>query len=138
MSEVETLVVTDKTPVVSEKYTSSTKKPNVITPPPVQIKNLIELELLPNESIEIVNLLNGSRNSIMTLTSGKIRLSNTNLYRIPIKNKVLNIDNFYTIKHYAKYSEYFRIVCVLNGYVSIVPIISGSELRHGDCIGELI
>lgn len=134
MSEVETLVVTDSAPVVAEKYTTR-KQPAVQQVAPV--KNLIEVELI-NEPIEIVNLSNGSTNSIMPLVAGKIRISNSNLYRLPIKNKTLNIDNFFTVKHYAKFSEYFRIVCVLNGKVSIAPIVSGFELRHGDCIGELI
>jgi hypothetical protein len=48
------------------------------------------------------------------------------------------MDDFYTIKHYTRFAEFIRIVSIRNGIASIIPLISGVELKSGDVIGELI
>jgi hypothetical protein len=102
---------------------------------PQEIKlNKIEL-LISKEPIEIVNLSNGMTSSI--LVNGRVRTSNTNMYRIPITSNY-TMDDFYTIKHYTKFAEFIRIVSIRNGIASIIPLISGVELKTGDVIGELI
>lgn len=100
-------------------------------------RNILEI-VLNDSPIDVVNLTTGYTNFVVPKVSGKVKLSNLNLYRINIKDTSLNADNFYMIKHYSKYSDYFRIVSVANGKASIVPIISGLELKSGDVIGELI
>lgn len=123
-------------PVHITKTTTTRKKD--YNKPMNEIKlNKIEI-IFSNEPIEMVNLVTATTTSIVPKFSGKLKLSNTNLYRIPITNKEYFLDNFYTIKQYAKFAEYFRIVSVANGKVSIAPIISGLELKSGDVIGELI
>lgn len=148
MSE-ETVVVADKVDVDSKtaaKYTSN-KKENVVKDTGVytttstagmivqpQINNVV---INLSSTIEIVNLANGQRHSIMPKAS-KVKMLNTNLYRIPISNTELHMDKFHAIKQYAKYAEFFTIVAVSNGIVSILPIISGFELSDNTDIGSLI
>jgi hypothetical protein len=90
------------------------------------------------ESIELINLNTAQKHAMFPKTPGKIKLINTNLYRIPITNKTLNIDNFYAIRQPSKFSEYFKILCVKDGIVSIQPIVTGFDLNNNDFIGELI
>lgn len=124
--------------VVPVHVTKTTTRKKEYSKPMNEVKiNKIEV-IISNEPIEMVNLVTATTTSIVPKLAGKIKLSNTNLYRIPITNKDYLLDNFYTIKQYAKFAEYFRIVSVANGKVSIAPIISGLELKSGDVIGELI
>lgn len=138
-NQIESIVAEEKiTPVHVTRVTTSTKRkeePKQMTQ--VIQPNKIEL-IISNEPIEIINLTSGSINNIIPKVIGRIKLSNNNLYRIPITNKDYSLDNFYAVKHYSKFAEYFRIVSVSNGKVSIVPIISGFEVKSGDVIGELI
>lgn len=131
--------IEEVTPVhVTKTLTNNNRKKDYKQPMTQEVKlNKLELVIL-NEPIEIINLTTGTTNNIIPKVAGKVKLANTNLYRIPITNRDYSLDNFYAIKHYAKYAEYFRIVSVSNGKVSIVPIISGFELKSGDVIGELI
>ena len=134
------LAIEEVTPVHVTKTSTITnnRKKDYKQPMTQEVKlNKLELVIL-NEPIEIINLTTGTTNNIIPKVAGRVKLANTNLYRIPITNKDYSLDNFYAIKHYAKFAEYFRIVSVSNGKVSIVPIISGFELKSGDVIGELI
>lgn len=112
-------------------------EPKIEEPKMEPVRNLLEI-ILNDSPIEIVNLATGYTSSIVPKINGKLKLANSNLYRIAITNNSLNADNFYVIKQYSKYSEFFRIVAVSNGRASIVPILSGLELKSGDVIGELI
>lgn len=109
-------------------------KPVATKAPVADNKIIIKLD----GPIEIINLTNSQRHSIMPKPPKKVKLINTNLYRLPITNKELNIDKAYAIKQYSKYAEYFQILSVINGVVSIMPIVGGFELNHNDQIGELI
>lgn len=112
------------------------EKPKQVEPKSPISNNKIIIKL--DGPIEIINLTNSQRHSIMPKPPKKVKLINTNLYRIPITNYNLNIDKAYAIKQYSKYSEYFQILSVINGIVSILPIVGGFELNHNDQIGELI
>lgn len=90
-----------------------------------------------SSNVEIINLSNGQRHSIMP-KANKVKMLNTNLYRIPIRNSELHMDKFHAIKQYAKYAEFFTIVAVANGIVSILPTISGFDLIDNTDIGTLI
>lgn len=147
MSE-ETVVINDKIDVDSKmtnKFTSNKKesavKEPILTVESASVKNITlpinNIIINLSSNIEIVNLTNGQRHSIMPKVS-KIKMSNTNLYRIPISNSELHMDKFHAIKQYAKYAEFFTIVAVSNGIVSILPIISGFELSDNTDIGSLI
>lgn len=130
-----TPIEVDPEPIIEEVINP---EPIIIEEPKVETtRNLLEV-VLNDTPIEIINLATGYTNTIVPKVIGKIRLVNSNLYRIPITNKNLNVDDFYVIKHYSKYSEHFRIVSVSNGRASIAPIVSGLELKNGDVIGELI
>lgn len=134
VSEVETLTVTENIEP-THTYTIIEEAPIMETPAPTNYKLEVVLSDVP---IEIVNLSTGYTNTIVPKISGRVKLANSNLYRIPITNKDVVMDNFYVVKHYTKFAEYFRIISVANGKVSLVPIISGLELKSGDVIGELI
>lgn len=139
--EIKSETVQAKTEVKTEnKPTTSIKSTEKGTPQKTtgttSVNNKIIINL--NGPIEIINMTNSQRHSIMPKPAKKVKLINTNLYRIPITDAKLTIDNANTIKQYAKYAEHFQIVSVSKGVVTILPIISGFELSHDDQIGELI
>lgn len=103
-----------------------------------EIKNEIKIQYSVSDRIEIFNLSNGKSSFIVPKDLTHIRLTNTNLFKIPIENKELNIDNFHAIKQLSKYSDYFTILNVVNGVVTILPIVFEFKLKNNEVVGMLI
>lgn len=123
--------------VIKEKVVPEKKAQPTSTPTPSKKPNLIQLSFNIDDIIELLNLESGNKHA-MIIKTPKVRLTNFNIYRIPVSNKELNSDNFHAIKIYNRYSEYFRILAVKEGCVSILPLINNFEISNSTTIGELI
>lgn len=124
---------------VTDKVAVDTTKAKVVPPsetPAKPTKNIVEIELNDSTHIEMIALGSGQRNVIIAKDK-RVKLLNSNIYRIPIVNKTLNIDNHHMIKQYAKFAEQFQVLNVANGIVSLLPLFT-CEVVDRDIVGELI
>jgi hypothetical protein len=112
-------------------------KPKKSTEKPKPMSNVIQVVLNPKSRIEIINTQTGQRSN-MVPANGKIKLNNTNVYNINISNDKLNLDEMNAVKTFSKYAEFFQILTVQNGYVTIKSIVSGLDLKDGMEIGTII
>lgn len=101
------------------------------------MSNKIVISLNNKDRVEITNKQTGMP-SMMVPATGKLKLSNNNVYVIPIQDNSLELDNMNAIKTFSRYSKYFSILTVSSGFVTINSIINGFDLRDGLEIGSVI
>lgn len=68
----------------------------------------------------------------------KVALSRGTIYKLPISNSSLNLQNSYVIRAKEKFADIIRILNVSGGYVTIEPLIHGIVLIDSDEIAVLI
>lgn len=68
----------------------------------------------------------------------KVALSRGTIYKLPISDISLNLQNSYVIRAKEKFADIIRILNVNGGYVTIEPLIHGIVLIDNDEIAVLI
>lgn len=81
---------------------------------------------------------NTGEESPRILHDQKIALSRGTIYKLPITDESLELQNSYVIRPAAKFADTIRILNVRGGFVTVEPVIHGVVLNHNDEIGCLI
>lgn len=141
MSDKEELKVEAKTEVKTESKSeikpTTTSKPVVTTQTnqtqPKQ--NVVKIVLENNQPIEVIDTITGGRINILP-SNKSLKLSYTNIYRIPIDKNSLTSEQYSAIKT-VPFTK-LAILGVENGHVFIKPHINNSMISDSDIIGSLI
>jgi len=68
----------------------------------------------------------------------KLALSRGTLYKLPVTDSTLNLQTAYVIKPNSTFAEIIRILNIVDGYVTVEPIIHGVIINNNDKLGCLI
>lgn len=99
--------------------------------------NQLKVVLTNKDRVEIINTNTGQR-SMMVPATGVIKLNNTNVYNVPISNKDISLDSMNAVKVLQKFAEFFQILGVNNGFVTLKVVVNGMNLKHDTIIGSII
>ena len=125
---------TPQTPVIKKEEVVETNKGTNNTM--ADVKSIV-LKLEKPSTIKFV-MQNTGEEAPRIIHEARISLSRGTIYKLPITDIELNLQNSYVIRPSAKFADSVRILNVQNGFVTIEPIIHGIVLNNDDVIGCLI
>ena len=97
----------------------------------------IAVDLGEFSKIEILSTATGEKNK-MIINTGRMSLNRNQIYKLPIKNKNLNLDTSYFVKVVNNFRSHIQILNVSEGSVSILPLVHNTIIKDGDVIGLMV
>lgn len=104
------------------------------TPAVKQVGLELKIKLVNPTKLEFIICNTGERNTRM-LHENKFTLTKNVLFKIPLHNTNINYSNIDIIKLNSPYTEYFRILDIVNGIATIEPILHGVTIENDAVIG---
>lgn len=94
----------------------------------------LKIKLINPTKLEFIICNTGERNTRI-LHENKFTLTKNVLFKIPLHNTNINYSNVDIIKLNSPYTEYFRILDIVNGIATIEPILHGVTIENDAVIG---
>jgi len=94
----------------------------------------LKIKLSNPTKLEFIICNTGERNTRM-LHENKFTLTKNVLFKIPLHNTNINYNDINIIKLNSPYTEYFRILDIVNGIATIEPILHGVTIENDAVIG---
>jgi len=94
----------------------------------------LKIKLINPTKLEFIICNTGERNTRI-LHENKFTLTKNVLFKIPLHNANINYSNIDIIKLNSPYTEYFRILDIVNGIATIEPILHGVTIENDAVIG---
>ncbi len=117
------------------KVVEAPAQPAAATPAFKEI--VVDLSPTTSPRCQILSSSTAEKNQ-MLVTNGKISLTRGQQYRIPIRNKALNLDTSYFAKVTRDLRSYVQILDVEDGFVTLLPLIHNTIIKDGDVVGLML